>query len=115
MLRRRLYTELVAVEGSRVAGGEHLPAGQGTVVAHVEQPDVLLAGIDDVELALVGGEGEPVGAQESVGGDADFAGFRGDAVDVAGADLAWCLVSLVVAVDTVAGVGEPDRAVGPLH
>src|SRR5215475_1011506 len=61
-----------AVEGTRVAGGEHLPAGQGTVVAHVEQPDVLPAGIDDVELAFVGGECEPVGAQESVGGDADF-------------------------------------------
>src|SRR6516164_7706308 len=74
--------------------------------AHVEQPDVLLAGIDDVELAFVSGEGEPVGAQESVGGDADFAGLGCDAVDVAGADLAGCLVSLIVAVDAVAGVGE---------
>src|SRR5499433_4188641 len=55
-----------AVEGSGVAGGEHFPGGQGTVAAHVEEPDVLLPGIDDIELPFVGGEGEPVRAQEPV-------------------------------------------------
>src|SRR5262249_60586771 len=50
-----------------------------------------------------------------VGGKADFAGMRHDPVDVAGADLAGRLVSLVVAVDAIAGIGEPDRAVGLLH
>src|SRR5215470_7875227 len=104
-----------AVEGSRVAGGEYPPTGQHAVAGHVEEPDVLLASVDDVELAFVGREGEPVGAQESIGGDVDFAGLRRDAVDVAGTDLAGCPVPLVVAIDAVAGIGEPDRAVGPLH
>src|SRR5262249_14911341 len=104
-----------AVEGSGVAGGEHLPGGQGTAAGDVEEPDVLGAGIGDVELAFAGGEGEPVRAQEPGGGDAGFAGLGRDAVDVAGAGLAGRLVPLIVAVDAIAGIGEPDRAAGPLH
>ena len=40
------------------------------------------------------------------------AGARIDAIDVAGADLALGLVALVIAVDAVGRIGEPDRAVG---
>src|SRR5262249_60246056 len=104
-----------AVEGSGVAGGEPFPAGQGTVAAHVEEPDVLLPGIDDIELPFVGGEGEPVRAQEPVGGKADFAGMRHDPVDVAGADLAGRLVARGVGLPAIAEIVGPNLPVRLPH
>src|SRR5262249_47394836 len=45
-------------------GATPSPGGRGTAAGDVEEPDVLGAGIGDVELAFAGGEGEPVRAQE---------------------------------------------------
>ena len=67
-------------------------------------------GVDDVELRLVGGEGEPVRPHEVVGNDLDRP-VGVDPEDVAPADLALGAVALVVRLDPVARVGEPDRAV----
>ena len=41
--------------------------------------------------------------------------LRIDPVDMAGADLAFGLVALIVGLDAVGGIGEPDRAVGLHH
>jgi hypothetical protein len=68
--------------------------------------------VDDVELALVGREREPVRLREVVG-HLDHRAVRLDPVDVAAIGLALRSMPLVVALDPVAGVGEPDRAVGP--
>ena len=45
----------------------------------------------------------------------DIAAVGIDPVDVAGADLALGLVALIVGVDAVGRIGEPDRAVGFHH
>ncbi len=70
------------------------------------------AGVRDVEEASVAGEGEAVGP-DAVGDDGlDLAARGVDPVDMAGADLALGAFALVVAVDAVGGIGEPDGAVG---
>ena len=78
----------------------------------VEHPDVLDPAVGDVQLRLVEREGEPVGPHEVVGDDAAGASDGVEAVDVTAADLALGTMTLVVAVDAVRRIGEPDRAVG---
>ena len=101
------------VKRPRVAGREHLATAEA-VAGDLEAPDVPPPCVDDVELGLVGGECEPVRAAEVVGDDHRVARQRIEAVDVARADLADGPVPLVVTIDPVARVGEPDRAVGML-
>ena len=99
--------------------GEDLAARQLAVVGDPEDADVLRpvlhmrgARVGDVEQPLVRRESEAVRAHEIVGGDADRSRAGVDAIDVAGADLALGLVALVIRVDAVGRIGEPDRAVG---
>ena len=69
------------------------------------------AGVGDVEGLVVGGEAEAVGLEEVVGDLGDLAGFGVDPVDGL-LDLERALVALVFAERAVAGIGEPDAAVG---
>src|ERR1035437_4861589 len=69
------------------------------------------ARVDNVELALVRGKGESVRPHEVVSDNAHRATAGVDPVDVAGSYFAVRLVALVVSVDAVARVGEPDGAV----
>ena len=101
------------VERSGVAVGEDVTPGERAVVVDVESPDVPAAAVADVELLLVTAEGEAVGPFEVVGDDVHLT-RRVDAVHVACADLALRQMPLVVAVDAIAGIGEPDRPVGTL-
>ena len=101
------------VERSGVTLGEDVTTRQAALVIDVESADVPAAGVSDAELAFVAAEGEPVGPFEVIGDDVHVTG-RVDAVHVASADLARCQMALVVAVDAVAGVGEPDRPVATL-
>ena len=103
--------EAEPVERSGVAVGEDVTAGKGAVVIEVEAPDVSAAGVGDVELLLVAAEGEPVRPFEVIGDDVDVTGWVA-AVHVTSADLALRQMALVVAVNAVAGIGEPDRPVG---
>src|SRR5690606_12516396 len=65
------------------------------------------------ELRLVEREGKTIGAHH-VGDDRrDRARLAIDAIDIARADLADRLVALIVAVDAVHRIGEPDRAIRP--
>ena len=72
--------EAHAVEAPGGAVGEFLAAGELAAVADIEHADVLRLAfgasarrVDDVELLLVGREGEPVRPDEVVGDDADRA------------------------------------------
>ncbi len=76
-----------------------------------ELADVVAPRVGDVQRPLVEREGEPVRALEVVGHPAAGARHRVDAVDVAAVGLALGGVALVVAVDAVGRVGEPDRPV----
>ena len=69
------------------------------------------AGVGDVEGLVVGGEAEAVGFEEVVGDLGELAGLRVDAVDRL-LDFQRALVPLVVHQRAVAGIGEPDAAVG---
>ena len=77
--------------------------------------DVGGAGIGDVEQLLVGREGEAVRPHHVVDDPVDRAALRVDAIDVAAVDLLRLPVALVVGVDAVGGIGEPDRVVGLHH
>lgn len=95
--------------------GEDIAAGEGSVVLNIEDAHVAVGvtGVGDVELFFIRGKGEAIRADEAVGGDRDFGGGGIDAKDVAGADFTLGLVSFVVGIDAIGGVGEPDRVVGP--
>ena len=74
----------------------------------------LAARFHDVELLLVGREGEAVGGVDVFGYDGRRAALRVDAIDVHRqfrlGDFAF-----VIAEDAEARIGEPDRAVGFHH
>src|SRR3954451_2567720 len=114
-----LRVEPETVEDGIGAVGEDLAARQLAVVRDPEDADVLRpvlhmrdAGVGDVEQPLVRREGEAVRAHEIVGDDADRPRPGIDAIDMAGADLALGLVALIIRVDAVGRIGEPDPAVG---
>ncbi len=106
--------EADAVEVAGVAGREDLAAGERGVAAPLEDPDVLAPAVDDVEPALVRGERQPVGPVEVVGHHLHGPAARVEPVHVTGADLTVGPEALVVAVDAVTRVGEPQRAVRAL-
>ena len=114
-----LGVDAEAVEQTRRAFREHLAAGKRRAVgadletADVARPVHLMrdAGVGDIEQALVRREGEAV-RPHHVGDDGrDLARARIDAIDVAAADLRRLPVALVIGVDAIGGIGEPDRAV----
>ncbi len=116
----------VAVEPEAVeqAGGRNaeLPAIADNAAIDVIDADlggmaglVRGAGVGDIEQALVEAESEAVGAHHVGDHGADGAAAAVDAIDIAGADLAGRLVALIVGIDAVARIGEPDRAVGFDH
>ena len=87
------------------------------VVIHVEYADVRRVlwivgepGIDDVELLLVGREGDAVRLDEIVNDDFDATGFI-DPIDVALLLLGRGLDAFIEAADAVDRVGEPDGVV----
>ena len=69
------------------------------------------ASVHDVELFFVGGKADAVGLVHVGGDDGDFASFGVEAVDDGG-KLEGGFVAFVVGHDAVAGIGEPDGAVG---
>src|SRR5215471_10784420 len=86
---------------------------------HVEHADmrrvvrpVREAGIDDVELLLVGREGDAVWFHEVIDNNLDISGFRIDPVDVVLFLLLCGLDALVIAADAVGWIGKPDRTIG---
>ena len=82
-----------AVGGNRA--GADMARPMGRIVAG--------AGVGDVEDALIGREGEPVGLDEIIRDEAQRAALPVDPVDMAGADLALGLVAFIVAEDAVIG------------
>ena len=93
-------------------------AGQLTALHDVEGTDVVrpvgivrTAAVSDVEDGLIGREGQAVGFDEILSHDIDRASLGIGAEDVLPAVLALGLVALVVAVDAVRRVREPDAAV----
>src|ERR1700678_3291620 len=100
---------------------EHLAAREAGALDG-ELPDVFRtvlfvgrAGVGEVEKFLVGREGDPV-RTDRIGDDrVDGAGFGVQAIDVAAADFPGRLVALIVGVDAISGVGEPDRIVRLHH
>ena len=69
-----------------------------------------LAGVDDVELLLIGRKTDAVGLIHIAGNHRDFAGVRIQAVDI-GRKFEGRLVPFVVRHNAVARIGEPDRAI----
>jgi hypothetical protein len=102
-----------AVERSGGADREHLATLDAFAVGrHGEAADMARrAGVGDVEQFLVGREGQPIRANHVVDDSRDIAGFRIDAVSMTTVDLGGCAIALVVAVDAVGRIGEPDRIV----
>ena len=72
------------------------------------------AGVADIDLLVVGREADAVGLVEVVGDEFDFAGLGIHAIHGL-LQIHLALVAFVVAEDAVAGVGEPDAAVGMHH
>jgi len=68
----------------------------------------------DIELLLVGREGEAIGAGDLVDHHGELAGCGIEAID-GGLVVALRLVALVVAQDAEGRIGEPNRAVGFHH
>src|ERR1035438_6898345 len=94
--------------------GEQAPAAQ-LVGRHVEDLYVTGgAGIDDVQLLVVGGKTDAVGLVESVGRPLDAGRLGIHAVDGL-FDLLPRRKSLVASHDAVGRVGEPDAAIGMDH
>src|SRR6202035_64261 len=89
--------------------------GERGAVSHTEPPDMPRLAVGDVELPLIQGERQAVGPDEAVGGEVYLTRARVDPVHVMTADLALGLVPLVIAVDAIARIGEPDRAVRTFH
>ncbi len=106
--------ETDAVEGASIAGYEDLTAVERGGAGHAEDPDVLAPAVGNVKLPFVCGERQPVGALEVVRDYLQRSGGRVKPVHVTGADLTVGPVAFVVAVDAIARVGEPQRAVGTL-
>ncbi len=69
------------------------------------------AGVGDIENLLVGREREAVRLDPVADDQGHRPAVRIDAIDVRRADLGFGLVALVVAVDAVGRIGEPDRAI----
>ena len=69
------------------------------------------AGIRDIEQALIRREGDAVRPIEIVGDDADFARGGVDPEDVTALELHLRAVPLVIGLDAVGGIGEPDGIV----
>ena len=101
---------------ARLGGDEGAAVGElGAVVDHVVSADYARhhAGLDDVELGLVGRKGEPVRAVDVASDDGHPASFV-EAVDV-GRQLGGRDVTLVVAENAERRIGKPDRVVGLHH
>ena len=107
-----------SVNAGREIVGEHAAVAQRRAVdledANVRRAAVREAAVDDVEPLLVGREGEAVRAGEVVGHHRGAAAARIEPVDV-GRQLGPVGVAFVFAVDAVARIGEPDRAVAGDH
>jgi hypothetical protein len=69
----------------------------------------------DVQPFFVGGEGQAVGLFHVIDHGADLPVLRINAVDLRGAHLAGRRIALVVRINAVGGVGEPDAVVGLDH
>ncbi|GJE46312.1 hypothetical protein AEGHOMDF_5515 [Methylobacterium soli] len=89
-----------------------------TLLLHGEDPDVLhrighelQAALGDVEERFVGREAEAVRSREIVGHDREGAVARIEPVD-RGGQLGFLLATLVIRLDAVGRIREPDRAVG---
>ena len=112
-----LDVEPEAIEESGGAGGEDLPPGEGGVDRDGEAADVARphpavrgAGIRDVEQTLVGREGDAVRlTKSSATRVTPRCGV--DAEDIAAVELHLGEVPLVVGLDAVGGIGEPDGVV----
>ena len=105
----RFGEDLAALQALAVGGD-----GEAADVARAVL-DVGGAGVGDVEEFLVGREGEAVRPHHVADDAVDRAALRVDAVDVAAVDLLRRAVALVVGVDAVGRIGEPDRIVGLHH
>ena len=75
-------------------------------------PALREAGVEDIELLLVGREGNAVGLDEVVDDYLDVARFRIHPVHVLLFLLGLGFDALIIAADAVDGIGEPDRAIG---
>src|SRR6185369_2399003 len=104
--------ETKSVEDTGSAIGEQLARADIAVPIDGEDTDVIAPCIGDIEEGLVERERQAVRSLEVVGDERHLCGLWIDPVDVARADLAGGLMALVVAVDAVRRVGEPDRSVG---
>src|SRR5262249_47524573 len=93
----------------------YLP-GVDVDVEHTDPRRIFLplgdARVDDVEFLLVGRERNAVGLHEVVDDDLEIAGFWIDPEDVLLFLLERFLKALIVTLDPVARIREPDRAVG---
>ena len=68
--------------------------------------------IGNIEFAFIGREGQPIGFDKIIADDGDGTRLRVNPIDMRGADFAFCAFPLVIRIDAISGVGEPDGAIG---
>ena len=86
--------------------GQGVAAQQARAVGHMGG-----AGVDHIQPALVGREGQAIGAHHVLHHRLHFAAVRVNAVDPGRADFGFGGIAFVVRVNAVGGVGEPDAVV----
>src|SRR5262245_12183344 len=112
----------VATNAVREAGlkvCKHLPTAHGRPVFYNIEDDnicriigsIRCTGIDDVELAVIGREADPVwSTHRSFGNYRGLSGLAIDAIN-AGRQFEFSFVTFVGPEDAIAWIGKPDRAV----
>jgi hypothetical protein len=72
-------------------------------------------GIHRIKQLLVGGKSKAIGFDEVVANNPDLARLGVDPINKGRADLAYGFVALIIGIDAVGGVSEPDGVVGFDH
>src|SRR5690349_11335960 len=112
-----MYVTTKSVEQSLGTGSKQR-TGSDRIPAHLVRPDcrrkpadMRCTRIGHVKRRLIGREGQSIWLYAVRHDERYSAGATVDPVDVGGADLGFALPPLIVAVDSVGRVGEPDRAI----
>ena len=103
---RRIPSKTPTVHSTKTS-----PSPTQSVDTDREHPDVVSSCVGDVQPGFVDGERQPVGAVEIGGDGRDGSARQVASVHVARADLAAGAVALVIGIDAVRRIGEPDRSV----
>src|SRR4029453_4205685 len=97
-----------------VIGAEKVAAAQFPMI-NIEHSDAMQFAVDDEQSAFIGRKSQAVGLGKVFGYRGQIVVVRIQTVDVAGADLRCCFVSLVIGTNPIGRVGEPERSVRVLY